>query len=437
MEIKTMKKMLMWKSISCLTLAMSCLSVTAAAYEDKLACTVDDAWFAQPFAPKKSADEFSDASICNFHKFSWKTFLWLTEAEPNNKARFDSLYSDLGIYPTAVTGHHVLGGVHQAGSNGIMVDQHGRAIYTTMMINDLYRDFVMDHNLNTVAGMQSADPKLNFPNGAMSLKASWKVVQPGEDSRNFYTQVMPLQLLSVDDGQVVISDNAAIVNTKVALVGFHIAVYVEDHPEAIWATFEHKDNSPTFNQPQSPNKRVSDKNYTFYKAGSKAYDCNSNNSGENAILQLDETSQVMQNITQACLQYPTGTVKNEPSEEKAKENLFNINDLNKSVHSVMPASSVWQNYDEIGAVWFSKANNLNPNWTPNVDASFLIGSTKLSNTTIETFTQNEGSADECFACHNTMSVTDTPKNVPILAGKNINTSHILLKNYLNGSKVQR
>jgi len=413
------------------------MPITQASDNDNLACNVNDAWLIKPYDPKISADNFSDASICNFHKFSWKTFLWLTEAGSDNKARFDSLYSDLGIYPTAVTGHHVLGGVHQAGSNGIMVDQHGRAIYTTMMINDLYRNFVIENDLNTATGMQTVAPKLNFPNGAMSLKASWKVVQPGEDSRKFYTQVMPLQLLTVEDGQVVISDKAGIVNTKVALVGFHIAVYVKDHPEAIWATFEHKDNSPTFNQPQSPNKAVSDKNYTFYKAGTTAYNCNSNNSGNNAILQLDETSQVMKNNTQSCLQYPTGTGDNEPSAEKAKENLFNINNLNQSVHSVISASSVWQNYDEIGAVWFSIADNLNPNWTPNVDASFLIGSTKLSNTTIETFTQNQRSADECFACHNTMSVTDTPKGVPILAGKNINTSHILLKNYLNGSKVQR
>ncbi len=74
---------------------------------------------------------------------------------------------------------------------------------------------------------------------------------------------------------------------------------------------------------------------------------------------------------------------------------------------------------------------------PDAETNLLIGSTRLSNSTIETFTQNQRSANECFSCHNTTAVTDTPEKTAPLAGKNINTSHILLKNYLNGHSVKR
>jgi len=398
-------------------------------------CAADASWFDGSFDPKKDADAFGKPKIlCPFHQFAWKAFIWLTGKVTDGRTRFDTLYADSAIFPDAPPGHHVLGGVNQAGSNGILVDQNGRAVYTTMMVNDIYRDFVIEHKLYTKEGMQHAAPYLNFPPGAMSLKAAWKIVQPNEDTSGFFTTTAPVQMLSVVNDNVTIAGDAQQKNLTVALVGFHIAVYVKNHPEAIWATFEQKRNAPGFVEGLSPNDPVSADSFTFYHGGTLVKDCNANNKGMNAILKLDLATQKMQNTTQACLQFPFGTNNKTPD---AQGNRKAITELNKSVHQLMPENSVWKNYSEVGAVWFSETDALKPDWNPNTDESLLIGSTRLSNSTIETFTQAAPGQNECFGCHNTMALTSVPETIEVLPGKNVNTSHILLKNYIDGKVVTR
>ena len=397
-------------------------------------CLADVSWFDGSFDPRKDALAFEGGSLCAFHQFSWKTLIWLTDKMPGGKLRFETLYADSAIFPNGKKGNHVLGGVNQAGSNGILVDQNGRAVYTNLMVNDLYRNFVIENKLYTQQGLLDADPDINFPDGAMSLKAAWKIVHPNEDTRGFFTIMAPVQMLSVINGKVTIAEDAPQKNLHVALVGFHIAVYVNNHPEAIWATFEQIRNAPSYAISQSPNKPVSADDFTFYHGGTLAKDCNSNNSGMNAILQLDSVSQTLKNISQVCLQFPFGTNDSTPL---ANQNRQDISSLNTSVHKFMPENSVWKNYLEVGAEWFSKKNGLNPNWNPSADPSLLIGSTRLSNSTIETFTQNVRGQNECFGCHNTMPFTAVPDTRKILPGKNVNTSHILLKNYIDGNVVKR
>jgi hypothetical protein len=402
--------------------------------EKSQACEASKSWFDGGFDPKKDAEAFTGGSLCAFHQFAWETFIWLTEKTTSGDIRFATMYADSAIFPGKQPGNLVLGGVNQAGSNGILVDQNGRAVYTTIMVNDIYRDFVIKHKLYTQQGLLNADPNLNFPDGAMSLKAAWKIVQAGEDTRDMFTMTAPVRMLSVIGKTVGIAKNAPQKTLKVALVGFHIAVYVKDHPEAIWATFEQDRNAPAFAKQQSPDKPVSSDNYTFYRGGTLAKDCNVNNSGMDAILKLNTKTQTIQKVTQACLQFPFGTNDSSPL---AEQNRQAIMQLNKSVHDLMPSASVWKHYDEVGAVWFSKNNALKPNWNPSTDGSLLIGSTRLSNSTIETFTQNVRGQNECFGCHNTMALTDIPEKYKILPGKNVNTSHVLLQNYIDGNVVKR
>jgi len=100
------------------------------------------------------------------------------------------------------------------------------------------------------------------------------------------------------------------------------------------------------------------------------------------------------------------------------------------VHKTTDERKMWQsNYSEVGAVWFNTANALIPNWALTVDPSIETGSKTLSNSTIETFTQDPNQPNSCFSCHNTMRYNATEG--PSIDGKNVLTSHILLKNYVN------
>jgi hypothetical protein len=394
-------------------------------------CAAPSAWFTAKSIPRPNpADPVFSASNntkCDFHLFSWQAFMWLTEADKAGKLRFEGLYSDSAIDPRARAPHqHILGGVQQANSLGILVDQNGRAVYTSILIDEIYRHFVIKNKLYTSAGLQNVNPNLTFPVGALSLKAAWRIVQPGEDVSRFFTTKAKIQLLATVDGVVTTPKKPKIVDATVALVGFHIAEIVHGHPEAVWATFEQVDNAPDFKPGQTMNEVVSDKSFTFYKGGTPASGCNINNA---PVITLDAATQKLTPITQACRQFRDGGGN--------AENMGNIDTLNQSMHSQLPANSMWQNYIEVGAVWFNTANALTPNWNPNTNSSLITGSNLLSSAVIETFTQNAVSTNQCFSCHNTMPIVNTENIKQALPGKDVSTSHVLLQKYLSGHPVKR
>jgi len=96
---------------------------------------------------------------------------------------------------------------------------------------------------------------------------------------------------------------------------------------------------------------------------------------------------------------------------------------------MIDSTSMWQNYHEVGAVWFNEANALKPDWSLATNAALETGSKTLSNSVIETFTQDSFNQNSCFSCHNTTQYNSS-MGIPI-DGKNVLTSHILLKNYAN------
>lgn len=379
--------------------------------------------------PMPDPSAFNPSTNFDFHQISWEYFLWLTSpVEGTDKLVFDTMYTDKAIQPEFKDDkNHILGGVNQAESNGIVVDKNGRAVYTTMAIDGVYRDFVLENKLYDAEALQNFPAKTPFPVGALSLKLAWKIVEDGEDVSGFYTKTAEIQLLEDVNGLVTIPDDPKTQkDVKVALVGFHIAIVVKDHPEAIWATFEQVNNAPFLAANAQGDGGVSELDYTFYDKDTKLADVNQNNA---PILTLDAATQKLSPVTQVALQYRRGGGNS--------INQNNIDELNAMMHEKLDENSIWRNYIEIGAVWFKKGNALRPDWNPNTNQNALItGSIQLSNSVIETFTQHIRSQNECFSCHNTMATTNTPDGLPILGGKNVMTSHIILKNYL-GQRVSR
>lgn len=380
----------------------------------------------------------NDVSNRAFHEISWQYFLWLTEIEKGSTVpRFETMFNDASINlsetdPKSKT--HILGGIQQAHSEGVLVDENGRAVYTSMMINKTYRDFVVSNKLNVPSELRKFDDKTNFPEGSMSMKASWKIIPKGQAApKGAYTRLATIYDVVEVGGNLTTSDvytDPAKQTTRketVALVGFHIAVVVKDHPEFIWATFEHNDNAPNYilkNQTVGTGVPSSESK-TFYKAGTKVENGNVSNLGG---LKVDPVTQVISGIyiddatTQVYRRYQYGGGN--------KENQDNIEALNTQIHLTTDSNEMWQsNYSEVGAVWFNTPNALVPNWSLTVDPSIETGSKTLSNSTIETFTQDPNQLNSCFSCHNTMKYN--PTSGPGIDGKNVLTSHILLKNYAN------
>lgn len=381
--------------------------------------------------------EDGDVSNRAFHEISWQYFLWLTEKVTvggKSMLRFESMYNDESINlgaedPAAKT--HILGGIQQANSEGVLVDENGRAVYTSMIINDIYRDFVVSNKLNEPEALRAFNDTTNFKVGSMSMKASWKIIPKGKSApKGAYTRKATIYDVVEVNGNLMTSDvfsdpkKRTTREETVALVGFHIAVVVKDHPEFIWATFEHNDNAPSYIlKNQTTGTGVpSNESKTFYKAGTSPELCNIGNLG---AIKVDPATQVISGYygvdatTQVYRRYEYGGGKD--------TNQQNIEDLNTQVHK---AINSWQsNYSEVGAVWFNIPNGLVPNWALTVNPSIETGSKTLSNSTIETFTQDPNQPNSCFSCHNTMRYNAT-EGIGI-EGKNVLTSHILLKNYVN------
>ena len=364
----------------------------------------------------------NDVTNCDFHLVSWQYFLWLTE-EVDGKLRFESYYTNKAIYPDSKDDqYHILDIVEQAQSKGMLVDQNNRAVYSSILINDTYRNWILKNKLYDREAYDAFAATNNFPVGSVSLKTAWKIVDPSDDVSKLYTTKRDIELLDVVDGHPRIPKDAIQVqkDVEVALVGLHIAVVVEGHPEMIWATFEYDDNAPDYNPDQNNDSIVSDKKWLFYKANTLAKNSNENNATSLAF--VNQADQTIEPVTEVARQFKNGG--------GSSTNQGNIEHLNGNAKSQLKGNnSIWQNYFEVGAVWFNTTiDTLKPGWSPNNDASMVTGSLKLSNSTIETFTQRFQNENQCFSCHNTLGELGTR----IMPAKNFNLSHVLQKNYQEG-----
>lgn len=433
--------------------------VAAKPAADSGVCVAPANWFPHDKTPKPS-DSGAFTTNCEFQQWSWQSFLWLTQTMPNGMLRFESFATpaDLAVDNATLPAFSArnaaptlrlmprtkksddpttLDEINQAGSQGLLIDQNGRAVYYSMYINDVFYEFVRKNGLYDPATFASAPDTMDFPVGAMELKASWKVVGAGENTDGFYTRKATVNKLTTKNGKVVV-DPTQTEDVTVALVGLHIAGVVEGHPEFIWATFEQKQNAPTMSADmlnqmlhlnsdssiRAFNKMpVSDKDWTFYKANTPVGQANFDNAG--LVKLTDPTAQTLTPITNVYIQYAQGG--------GTDENQRNINTMNESVLEQLN-DPIWSNYYLGGAIWLKEPNALVPNST---QQDLITGSKALSNSTMETFTQKVLSQNNCFQCHNTMQrFPDNPAiKVPPLQGMNLSVSHILVNNYFQRSQM--
>jgi hypothetical protein len=183
---------------------------------------------------------------------------------------------------------------------------------------------------------------------------------------------------------------------------------VKGHPEFIWATFEHVDNAPDLPSSISPdgNDPVdSARDWTLYAKGTAAKDAN-----KKQDLTLVEATQKLTPATPVFRRFPFG---DDPDASEIKA-------LNKSVSEQMPSTmAVWKNYFLVGAVWLRPGSAFKENMS--FGDPVLAGGKRLSNTTMESFTQDD--QPNCMRCHTTRKAESGPPKQ--LGAKRINVSHIM------------
>ncbi|WP_420009372.1 hypothetical protein [Xanthomonas sacchari] len=414
-------------------------------------------WFPHAKTQDPNLASFTFETNCQFHQWSWNAFLWLTQDVGEGQPRFLSMTADgIAGIPDGVL-DPLIGRsqqartvelIEQAGPDGVLVDRDGRAVYYSIHSNDVFGNFIASKNLKDPETLRHFDADTPFPVGSMTLKAAWKVVQPGEDVSGFYTRQAEIATLYTRKGKIVSTDKSGktVPRTEtVALVGFHIGGTVKGHPEMIWATFEHRNNAPDVTKNLNPGEPVSKRDWTFYKAGTPIEQCNVNAAGAGALT-LNQTAQTLSPVTQVCRMEPYGGEKPCSGSDC---NIDNIKALNASVQTQL--NDVWKNYFEVGAIWFVAPDALKPNCTfqpgsalecipkptPAGAPPLITGSIKLSNSTIETFTQVQSTQNNCFACHNTTQVISSDPRAQSLPGLNVNISHVVINDYFQAQVPQK
>ncbi|MFU2510348.1 hypothetical protein [Pseudoalteromonas sp. ASV78] len=455
-----------FKSVTIAVVALACLSsLTAhatgklsAQYASQTNCGAQSDWFNSPVKPPKEGKDSPFALVngqdkstnCDFHQWSWQKFLYLTQIDKktNQLVMFGDDYLQVNnemmpylepwndlLNPTGfkLSAQLILEDTTQAGSShGELFTKYGnQPAYYSIHIN---REFIKSAAKTPIT---SSD---QFAVGSVEIKAAWlatdqlrALYSEQEIDAQFYTRQALIK-----------ADNKTIRNSKVALIGMHVVGVVENHPEFIWATFEHQASTPDYYGSTSAfkkvttaydaNKVVSDSdNFIFYRKNTTAGDANlSYPQGETTT----NTFRLYQfGVPNGA---PYTTVATATQQNQDAENFNNIQQLNLSVNKNLAAQGThWQHYFYAGSVWLSTqgyqfSNGISGNIVPPNANDKLRGSLALANITLETYTQTYGdpnqtanySINNCFACHgisagqSTMAVSHIFNNFEKLRSSN-------------------
>lgn len=234
---------------------------------------------------------------------------------------------------------------------------------------------------------------LNYPVGSLEIKASWMLTSDMSNSELADYYVTQAHMGS-SDGEIM----------DVALIGIHIVGVVENHPEFIWATFEHTNLAPDYdwNSRDGIAQVLSSEDMTFYSANQTAEQCRMN-----SITAKQSTFKSIYRV------YALGMAQGMDSLPSLadKENNKNIEDLNKSVHNSLAVEvGPWKNYFYAGSVWIDPTvSELEPDdkGMGELTNDNLTGSRACANITMETYEQPDANTSQfsgsknCFSCHTT------------------------------------
>ena len=364
---------------------------------------------------------------CDFHRWSWQKFLWLTNSENGRPMFLDSLNQ---VSPNGqkfkTSPYVVLVDTAQAsGSTDILktpVFDSGQPPSKTVYYA-IYMDDISYETMLKYAPLAKEDPTsvkdITFPVGALELKTSWVDVAALEDASSYF----------VTTGLI----NG--VETQVALLGMHVVGVVENHPEFIWATFEHDALAPYYDwskaTPTTDAPITSTVNYPFFNKNNTATVKNvtSGNGIYTDIFSVYKyaTPVEIQNIDNMNVQ-----VYMETSQD-GSENFNNIQNINQSAKGQL--TDIWKNYFYNGSLWINTAgyegveaqaamlDSLGGNLHNSKKGDLARGSVAAYNITMETYVQvgfssngihNTTNSDlvNCFLCHSTShDGRTTPLNI--------------------------
>lgn len=394
-------------------------------------------------------------NICNFYQWASRMFLWLTSPEgsgivldgsaifnvtpPDKNGERQFIPNGTGAtYSLALrTGKgDEIGEVGQAGGGGVLLSQNKALVYYGVHTNDVYGYFLSGQKAGALEGVK------DFPNTLGDLKAVVAYAQStyGQVPADLETLVIELKTSWIDAASLKDPENYVTITAEVpeytanesntmwkpsgsatktlALVGVHIVGTVEDHPEFVWATFEHISNAPdadyyyTNTDPDPAKATVKQSfssagTYNFMATGadqaSANVECASEKKGS-IVAKVNAGSPVCKGgivPSNTVRKFPWGSASDDASTAIVANNTRLLS-INASVRGQLAAGDTRGNYVQMGGIWTTTPKGGGtapiPNQTGNQSAQ-MRGSLNLFNATMETYHQDLN----CFVCHSLSS----------------------------------
>lgn len=381
-------------------------TVLTASADPASVCPASASWVSNPNPPAEIPG--GGENFCQFYQFSWQWFLYLmspSAADPNlRNFQVQADYPLLQVSGDSCSGaaskpvffvRTVKDGaddtdfviperINQAGDQATIYDQNGNVVFYSIVFG---RDLC------------TAPDTGDLPDDTTEIKMAWSVIDEADKANYIW---MEADVIPEGEGESIIPET-------LGLVGYHLVRGTAQHPELVWATFEHKNNVPDCLSPQPAPAA----GWSFLSASCAACLSSPNSDCFNTCNYNAASPATSLNGTpsELCRVFADGTA---PGDNKGAENVADVDALNTQlvgsggILSTLPASNpmaVLANYFNVGALWVSD---------PSQPASSANqrGSLQLANATMETTFQGTLSLDgtsiqastsgvvNCFGCHN-------------------------------------
>ncbi|NQZ09410.1 MAG: hypothetical protein HRT35_19830 [Algicola sp.] len=364
-----------------------------------------------------------------FHQWSWQKFLWLTKPMQDGTVLFENHLSlvDNNMMPvTPIDDVSLVLTDSTQADGGVLLsnpkystDDTSHTVYYSIHTNDILQDSAELYKDQIIAEPSVVNNDFVFPVGSLELKISWinENAIPEEKRSNYYIR------------EAIVKGS----KEQVALLGMHVVGVVKNHPEFIWATFEHaafEDNGMapqfSFSYPDQGNGYLypvtSSNQKLFYKQGYRANNDDITFNQSAPFKPQNVFTLFNYGVPKYTLGSPGSRGMFTKSSQNEPVNYNNIKTLNTYVRNNL--DGVWKNYFYNGSIWLDtdgmteaaiakKITSLG-NGIKNASPGAMVrGSVAAFNITMETFFQSSAgdhlkympikSVNNCFSCHTSIT----------------------------------
>jgi hypothetical protein len=349
---------------------------------------------------------FRGTSNFSFYKWAQQMFLWLTSPAADARKTFESsaFYKvsepapdgKRSLVADAIKGL-TMTTLGQSGGARVLMAQNGSLVYYTIQVNDVYAYFLTAEKTGHLTPPPTKFPttqeelikiadfallqgeKVSYPNAlVVAVKSAW-VETTGLDTTNYVTTTATVPTFDTSNPTTWTPNGSK--QAQLALVGMHIVGSAAGHPEMIWATFEHANNTP-----------MAPYSYTNADGQIREVTASSDNgwlfSGRNSIGPFNIPNMHAKNAptieafpgrliepSDTRRENPWGSSPNDPGRARKNTEVIAIN---RTIMDMLPDNDARKNYLLIGTTW-----------------SLGLGARRLANTTMETYQQDNNP----FTCH--------------------------------------